>query len=171
VVACGLGRRVPGSQTRSVVWNGVGDQILFQPADFHEITDAFDGLVSAEKVVATLWSAGRQQSEVVEPENSYVKIKPDVTEEQTRAGIILPEECRERAQRGMILDLGPGELRLFGPMAGTRRTCRDIMGVSENEPLVGRTCWWEGAKKSVQVEGSDPCLLVQAADLIMLEDP
>src|SRR5207237_1782125 len=148
----------------------VGDQILFQPADFYEITDAFDGLVSAEKVVATLWTAGRQQMEVVEPENSWIKIKSDATEEQTRGGIILLEASRERAQRGMILDLGPGELRLFGPMAGTRKSIRAIIGLSENEPLVGRICWWGGARKSVQVEGSDPCLLVQAADLIMLED-
>jgi chaperonin GroES len=166
VVAVGPGRALPGGHVRTIMWNTIGDLILFQPADFHEITNTFDGLVRAEKVVATLWPDG-----YLEPENDYVKINPAASQVQTRGGVILPEESRERALRGVILDYGGGELRLSGPLTGTRRSVHVMMGISEAEELTGRTCWWAGVKPALQVGGDDPCLLVHAADIFALEDP
>jgi chaperonin GroES len=169
VVAAGPGRARPDGN-RSVVWETAGDVILFQPSDFHAVTSGFDGLVSAERVVATiLVDEGFPDS--VEPANDYVKIRPDAAQAETHGGILLPEDRRERAQRGVILAYGPGEVRLSGPLAGTRRPVRAIIGVDEDERLLHRTVWWEGAHKALEVGGEDPCLLVKAADLMFLEVP
>lgn len=46
----------------------------------------------------------------VRPLRDYVEIQPDAAERETRGGLYIPEEHREKPRRGKVLAVGPGRV-------------------------------------------------------------
>lgn len=166
VVGVGPGRLIPGMQKRTVIWPIFGDIVLFDPAAFIEITDAYDGLVAAEDVLGIMHPDTTQ----IRPENDWIAVDPQPLEPQSWAGVIIPERVREPSRSGEVLDYGPGLVRLAGPLTGTRRTVHATLGLSESQSLIGRTVWWSGEMKSFHLGGKFPCVMVKANDLFAIDE-
>lgn len=50
----------------------------------------------------------------IHPCNDRLLIKRDESETQTRGGLYLPDNAKERPQRGVVLAVGPGRMSDFG---------------------------------------------------------
>lgn len=166
VISVGPGRVLEWG-LRSIVWPKPHDLVLYNPhAPQDWCGDGYDVMVRAEEVLGVV----DPDTDEVTPENDWVSVAQDAAEEETRGGVVIAERHRKAPQRGTVLDLGPGLLLLSGRMAGTRKAIRAIMGLKDDEPLIGRTVWWEGRSKTYQVGGKCPCTLVRACDIFAIED-
>ncbi len=165
VTAVGLGRPIAGSRERTVIWPRLADVIVWDPYAFMEIMDAYDGLIDAGDVIAVV---DRETGQIL-PENDWCALEPDAAERETKGGVLLAERSRKRARSGVVLDYGPGLIRDRGPRTGIRRSVRAMMALTDDEPLVGRRVWWEGAAKSWKLGGRCPCLMIRAGDIFAIE--
>lgn len=165
VLAAGPGRAIAGSPVRTVIWPQAGDRIVFARADFEDCGADGEGLVQAEDVIGIV----DPETEEVRPENDWIAIDRDRAETESAGGILLPEISRKRAKHGVVRDFGPGRTILKGPWFGVRRDIRAIIGLKSDEPLIGRTVYWEPSAKVVHVGGKHPCTFVRASDLMLIE--
>jgi len=54
---------------------------------------------------------------VVKPLEDRVVVKPNIEEERTKGGIVLPDTAKERPQEGEVVAVGPGKLLENGQRA------------------------------------------------------
>jgi len=173
VVACGPGIEVaayPGM--RSIVYAEPGDRVLFAAHDFVPVNrGARLGSVHDEDLLAilTLDRDGRDQ---VLPMGEFCLVEPDAWETHTASGLAIPEGFRHRPQSGILRAVGPGELRLTADLAGLRRRISQVLGVTDEQALIGTRVWWRAGCEVLEAGREHVAhTLVRASDLVAWWEP
>lgn len=162
VIARGPGYPVPDSAARSVVWSAPGSVVMF-PQSQLRLIDLTQAVVADEDVIAVQPETG----EPLCPMNDWVEIELIDRDESTIGGIIIPEDQRQRANFGVVLDWGPGKLRLWGPYYGSRKSVPGIIGVTSKQ-LLGAIVYWPDSGEAVEAGRQvTETLFVRAGDLML----
>jgi co-chaperonin GroES (HSP10) len=162
VISTGPGRLLPGFEERIIVWLMVGDTILFSEENLQALGKSGEGLIAEDHVLATVDPV----TNVIYPEGEWVLLDPDPAPAVSRLGIHLADRARPLPRSGVIMDLGPGDLRVHGPLAGVRAAPRHLWSLEPDEPLLGRRAFWS---KEATIHWAARQVLVRARDLICLE--
>jgi chaperonin GroES len=166
VMAAGPGQRLADG-SRSVMWVDVGERVLFMKhalSNFQEATR--EGMVRDQDLIAV----GRDRTpDRPEPLNGWCLVEPSPWEERASEHILWAEEDRPRPLHGRLLEMGPGEVRSRGPLAGTRKPVWEALGFSKEqhaENLLGKAqVYWDRQCQALAIGRSSlEYLLIQAAD-------
>ncbi len=102
--------------------------------------------------------------------NGWCLIEPAPAEEKATEHILWSEEDRPRPMHGKLVDFGPGEVRLSGPLAGTRKPVHELFGFAteaQAENLQGKaTVFWDRQCQALAIgRHALEFILIQASDL------
>lgn len=168
VLASGPGGFVPVGDTfaRWRAWARPGDTILIQKHTFIPLESGGKiGIVDDENILGNI-----NNKDVFFPRNDWVKICPDEWENETKGGILIPEEYRHRPKSGTIWDYGPGRMIKYKHLAGLRMPVRSIMGVDEDKLLVGSRVYWGDQTEVLEIgQSTVSFVLIRAKDLDCME--
>jgi len=139
----------------------VGDVILFEEHHLQPFGVDGEGLIDERHVLATV----DPEADVIYPEGEWVLLDPDPAPKASEGGIYLADRTKVSPRSGVVLECGPGELRLSGPFAGLRRPVRAIWGLDQEEPLLDRRAYWERGALVYRCAGQ---VLVRARDIMAL---
>lgn len=166
VLAAGDGRLPGGGRCAMQGEPGV---VVLAPKHAYTPITRDEAQVHDEDLLATIYT-GEDGEPVLVPANAYVLVERERAEVVTDSGLVLPETVRRRANRGVILDYGPGEVRTKGPLAGVRRTVYETFNVPLVEELAGRECAWSDRAAAVQVTSAgSACWLLPAGAIDLLD--
>lgn len=162
VLAAGPGFVIPGTTLRSFLWVEEGDRVLFEPHTVQPL-GAEDVVVREEALLAVV------DEDRVRPLNEWV-LCALADRVESNGGIAIPEEYQRRERQGRILDIGPGKLRLKGPLAGIRQSVSAIMAIRDEvlrrEPLV----YWTEEVEVIDVQHErNGLVLIRAGDIAAIE--
>jgi chaperonin GroES len=79
----------------------------------------------------------------LKPLDDRVVIEPNVAEEKTAGGIVLPDTAKEKPQRGKVISIGPGRLMDSGE--------RGVMSVAVGDSVI----YGKYSGTEVEVDGKD----------------
>lgn len=94
----------------------------------------------------------------VTPLGDGVLVRPEVREEKTRGGIILPDTAKEKPQEGVVVAVGPGRRNDKGQ--------RIAMEVSVDQ----RVLYAKYAGTEVSIDGTDHLLLRESDILAVISE-
>jgi chaperonin GroES len=124
-----------------------------------------------------------------QPHGDQILVRPLLPAEQTSSGLVIPDEARDRPQRGVVLAVGPGQpnelngalrpmqaeagqLVLFGAYAGMAEELdgEKVLIMRDQEVLVSRTDYTltehlDVRGRKVYHEASEVCDLCPKVDL------
>lgn len=168
VLARGPGLTVPlgeDDQTLAPMWAAVGDEVLFEKHDLN-LFDAPDriGSVADDRLVGLIRKGD------LHPLNDWVQVEQDPDPAPTSV-IVTPDEYRPKATSGMVLDWGPGRLRMTGPLYGTRKLVNEIMGLDAMALNWHTRVYWDGIVDTLAVGRSRlEYVFIRADDIYAYEE-
>ncbi len=177
VVAAGPGARVADEQ-RGVMWVDASDRVLFMKHALKNFQPSSrEGMVQDRDLIAV----GRESSGVPampEPLNDWCLVEPAPPETHAGQLIVYAEEDRPRPLHGLLLAFGPGQVRLKGPLTGTRKPVHELFGFEQEaqaENLVGKAhVFWDRQCQALAIGRRElEFILIQATDLLgyrLIED-